>query len=201
MLDKEIRKQRESIIAKQHNGIYPVYEVFYIRSIIYAADRSEAAFQRFEIAATKADLATLTFATLQEALTHAGALSRFFWPVKKSLLTDTRGNRLREAFGLDDNSPLVCRNLRNKFEHFDEHLDSFLLQDLAGTFLPDPLVDTLNTSDTVLDNTFKLVDPEEGVCVLLGEKFEFQSIRSEVQRILSCALEMEKQGGRLKRYR
>jgi hypothetical protein len=35
--------------------------------------------------------------------------------------------------------------------------------------------------------------------VLLGEKFEFRPIRQEVQRVLSRALEMDKQGGRLQR--
>ena len=47
-LDQETRKQREALIVDQYGGIYPVYEAFYIHSIIYAAERSEAAFQRFD---------------------------------------------------------------------------------------------------------------------------------------------------------
>ncbi|MBL7406354.1 hypothetical protein INQ30_29005, partial [Escherichia coli] len=70
----------------------------------------------------------LIFATVQEALTHAGALSRFFWPVKKdSLLAAARGEKLREAFALTDASPLKWRRLRNAFEHFDEDLDRYLI--------------------------------------------------------------------------
>lgn len=82
-LDKPTRERREAVIVEQYDGIYPVYEAFYINSIIYAADRAESAFQRFESAAADAKQAALIVATIQEALTHAGALSRFFWPVKK----------------------------------------------------------------------------------------------------------------------
>lgn len=197
-LDEDARKEREAIIAKQYRGIYPVYEAFYIHSIIYAAERSEMAFQRFDEAVIGCKPAALIVATVQEALTHAGALSRFFWPVKKdNQLSAARGNRLRDAFALDETSALKWRKLRNAFEHFDEDLDRFLLEDRAGFFFPTPQVDDQTLADEAVGHIFKLVDPKHGVCVLLGEKFEFEPIRNEVRRILSRALEMDEQGGRL----
>ena len=127
-----------------------------------------------------------------------GALPRFFWPVKKDcLLAATRGKRLRDAFGFDDASPLKWRKLRNAFEHFDEELDRFLLTDRVGCFFPSPLVAEHTLADEVIGNIFKLVDPKHGICVLLGEKFEFRQIRREVQRVLARALEMDEQGSRL----
>lgn len=112
-LDEDTRKQREALIIGQFGGIYPVNEAFYIHSIIYAAERSESAFQRFEDVVAKAESAALAVATVQEALTHAGALSRFFWPVKKDgQLAAARGKRLREAFALDDKSALKWRKLQ-----------------------------------------------------------------------------------------
>ncbi|KPF56209.1 hypothetical protein [Rhizobium sp. AAP116] len=197
-LDEEIRKEREVVVAKQYSGIYPVYEAFYIQSIIYAAERSEGAFERFDDAVASSKVPALTFATVQEALTHAGALSRFFWPVKKdNQLTAARGERLRDAFGLEDTSPLKWRKLRNAFEHFDEDLDRFLLEDRVGYFFPSPRVDDHSMADDTIGNIFKLVDPTHGICVLLGAKFEFIPIRAEVKRILSRALQMDDQGGRL----
>jgi len=197
-LDEDTRKQRAALIAEQYGGVYPVYEAFYIQSIIYAAERSESAFQRFDEAATEAEAAALIVATVQEALTHTGALSRFFWPVKKdSPLAAARGKRLRAAFALEDTSPLKWRKLRNAFEHFDEDLDWFLLQDRAGCFFPGPIIDDHALADEVIGHIFKLVDPAHGICVLLGEKFEFRPIRREVQRVLARALEMDEQGGRL----
>ncbi|RWE82525.1 MAG: hypothetical protein EOS63_06840 [Mesorhizobium sp.] len=197
-LDEDTRKQRETVIAGQYGGIYPPYEAFYIQSIIYAADRSETAFKRFDEADALTAPAGLIFATVQEALTHAGALSRFFWPVKKdSQLAAARGKRLREAFKLDDTSPLKWRNLRNAFEHFDEDLDRFLLEDRVGYFFPGPVVDDQALTEETLGQIFKLVDPPHAVCVLLGQRFEFRPIRREVQRVLARAIEMDNAGARL----
>jgi hypothetical protein len=197
-LDESTQKQRETIVTEQYGGIFSAYEAFYIHSIIFAADRSEEAFQRFEKAAGASDSPEFIVASVQEALTHAGALSRFFWPMKKgSPLTAARGKRLCDAFGLDDASPLRSRNLRNGFEHFDEDLDRFLLRCPVGYFFPGPLVDDHRLDDEAITNIFKLVDPEDWVCVLLGEKFEFRPIRREVQRVLIRALAMDAHGGRL----
>jgi hypothetical protein len=197
-LDEDARKERAALITKQYCGIYPVYEAFYIQSIIYAAERSEAAFQRFDDAVAGSESATKIFATVQEALTHAGALSRFFWPVKKdNQLSAARGKRLRDAFALDNMSALKWRKLRNAFEHFDEDLDRFLLEDRAGYFFPSPQVDDQSLADDSIGHVFKLVDPGNCVCVLLGEKFEFKPIRAEVQRVLVRALEMDEHGSRL----
>lgn len=198
-MDEDVRKEREALIAREYHGIYPVYETFYIHSIIYAAERSETAFKRFDESVAAVWSPELIFATVQEALTHAGALSRFFWPIKneKSNLAVARDNKLRDAFALDDTSALKWRKLRNAFEHFDEDLDRFLLEDPAGCFFPTPLVDDQALANESIGHIFKLVDPKHGICILLGEKFEFRPIRGEVQRILSRAREMDEQGSRL----
>lgn len=197
-LDEGERSGRSDLVIERYQGIYPVNEAFYIHSIMYAAERSERAFYRFDEAVTLGKPAALIFATVQEALTHAGALSRFFWPVKKeNRLSLARGKRLRDAFGLNETSALKWRKLRNAFEHFDEDLDRFLLNDRAGCFFPGPIVDDHALADEAIGHIFKLVDPKVGVCVLLGEKFEFRPIRSEVQRILSRAIEMDERGSRL----
>lgn len=196
--DQDDRKEMRNQVARDYRGIYPIYEAFYIHSIIYAAERSETAFQRFEEAVALGKSAALIVAAVQEALTHAGALSRFFWPVKNGdQLAAARGERLRDAFALDETSALRWRKLRNAFEHFDEDLDRFLLEDRTGYFFPGPLVDDQTLADETIGHVFKLVDPKRGVCVILGEKFEFKPIRKEVQRVLSRALELNKQGGRL----
>jgi len=196
--DKNTLKERELLIASQYSGVCPIYEAFYIHSIMYAAERSEMAFQRFDEAVAASETEAAIVGAAQEGLTHAGALSRFFWPVRKeSQLAAARGARLRHAFALDDNSALKWRKLRNAFEHFDEDLDRFLLHDRVGFFFPGPKVGNQALADEAIGHIFKLVDPKQGICVLLGQKFEFIPIRSEVQRILSLALKMSKQGGRL----
>lgn len=199
MLDEATLISRAEMIVTTCGGIHPPCEAFYISSILYAAERSENAFSRFDAAVTEAAPDTQIVATVQEALTHAAALSRFFWPMKKKndLLSAARGARLRDAFGLDDASPLRGRTLRNAFEHFDEDLDRFLLGDHVGLFLPTPIVAEHALADDALSHIFKLVDPAHGICVLLGEKYEFRLIRAEVERVLALAKDMQKHGSRL----
>jgi hypothetical protein len=188
-LDVPTLKDRAALIAAEYQGIFPPFLAFYAHSIAYNAERSITAFRRFDMAVEKSAAPGLIVSTVQEALTHAGALSRFFWPVKKGdSLATARGKRLRELFSLSEASPLKSRKLRNAFEHFDEDLDRFLLHDRFGCFFPAPLVDDHTLADEVIGNIFKLVDPVHGVCVLLGKKFEFLPIRDEVHRILGRAL-------------
>ena len=54
------------------------------------------------------------------------------------------------------------------------------------------------TGGTWLDKVFKLVDPERGVCVLLGEQFEYRPIQREVERMLALAVQADANGGRLR---
>lgn len=173
-------------------------EALYIHSIIYAAERSECGFRDFD-AALEQDLEPpIVFGFIQEALTHAGGLSRFFWPVEKeNALAKARGVRLRKAFALTDASPLKWRRLRNAFEHIDADLDQFLLENNVGSFFPTPLIDDHALADEQIGKIFKLVDPEAKVCVVLGKKFEFQPIRDEVRRVLSMVHKMDENGGRL----
>jgi hypothetical protein len=197
-LDDETRKKRETLVAGQYGGIFPPYEAFYIHSVLYIAGRAIDAFSRFDAAAVQNDDPARTMATIQEALTHAAGLSRFFWPMKGSQLSASRGKRLRTAFALDDSSPLKSRRLRNSFEHFDEDLDRFLLNDPTGCFFPGPIVGDHVLADDAIGNVFRLVDVKTGTCVLLGQKFEFRPIRAEVLRVDARAVELDRLGARLR---
>lgn len=191
-------KERAALIIQDYGGILPYHEAFYIASIIYSAERADAAFRRFERTLQNSEETSQTMAAVQEALTYAGALSRFFWPMNsKNEIAVSRGQKLREAFELHDTSALRNRELRNAFEHFDERLDGYLTQDHVGYFFPAAKVDDHALADDKIGHIFKLVDPKEGICVILGQKFEFWPIKAEVQRILSLALQMDENGARL----
>ncbi|MGE0234649.1 hypothetical protein [Methylocystis sp.] len=191
-------EDRQVLIANDFGGILPYHEAFYILSIIYAAERADAAFQRFGRAYQNCENSSQAMAALQEALTHAAALARFFWPMKsKNKVTAARGKRLREAFALDDKSALADRELRNALEHFDERLDDYLVQDEVGYFLPMPIVGKHDLADDCQGHIFKLVDPESRICAILGRKFEFRSIQIETCSILDLARQMDANGSRL----
>ncbi len=198
-MDKKEKERRAAIVVKEYEGILPYFEAFYIQSIIYAATQAELAFQSYERAIKQNELPAIIFSEVQEGLAHSAALSRFFWPVKKeNALSEARGHNLREAFFLDDNSPLKSRELRNAFEHFDEDLDRFLLENDVGYFFPAPMIDDHTIADDQLGKIFKLVDPAHHICVLLGRRFDFGLIRIEVQRVLKRAQQMDREGSRLR---
>lgn len=192
--DAELRR-RESILVDQCNGIQPMCEVFYIFAIYYSADRALAALDRFWLANQISKSEAEIVSSAQEALTHSAALSRFFWPSQNSKfkkLNDARASRLRQAFSLDDSSELKSRGLRDALEHFDERLDIFLMKNIAGEMFPTPIVARHEYADNETQRFFRLVDPEQMVFVLFGEKYAFGQIMIEVSQIFSQAQDMTK---------
>lgn len=116
----------------------------------------------------------------------------------KSKVAVARGRSLREAFELDDTSALKNRELRNAFEHFDERIDEYLMQDRVGCFFPQAMIDDHTLADDKIGHIFKLVDPKCGNCVIMGRKFAFRPIHTEVQCILGLAQQMDRNGSRLR---
>ncbi len=72
---------------------------------------------------------------LQNMILHAAALSRYFWPVRKG--HEVRAKQLREVFGVTETNPLKNRDLRNEIEHFDEELEAYLSEGIAGSIFPE----------------------------------------------------------------
>ena len=72
--------------------------------------------------------------SLQNLIIQAAAISRYFWPVRKS--HEWRGLQLCNAFKIGEDSPLKSRGLWNAIEHFDEKLDKYLEGGLVGIVLP-----------------------------------------------------------------
>lgn len=202
MIDKEEREGRAKIIVESSNGIYPPFEAFYIHSLLYSAARSLEAFDRYDHYKNSDVTAEDLISIVQEAVGHAAALSRFFWPspqAKKGksnyqTLIEARGKKLRLAFGLDESSPLYDRELRNAWEHFDERLDAYLLEHEAGMFFPLCIVDSHKIADDSIGHIFKLLDPKKECLVLMGRKYFFSPIRKEVLRIKNDCLRFDKQG-------
>lgn len=190
---KEHKQGRERVLVDEYSGIVPLHEVFYLQSLLYVANAADAAFSRFEAALANNNQDAVIVATVQEALTHAAALSRFFWSAAKTEVASARAAKLRIAFDMDG-SPLQDRRLRNALEHFDERLDDFLMKEPVGMFFPGSLVGEHQMADEPVGQVFKLVDPSAMIFVILGEKFDFGSIHDEVVRLLAKIHEFDQRG-------
>ena len=193
MADPEIEK-RKKMVLEQSEGIWPMFEAFYLESIILTAETATAAFQRYDEALLKSDSSVIA-ATLQEALVHSASLSRFFWPSPRDRtgVAIARGGKLRSTFGLKDDSPLQNRGLRDALEHFDERLDEFLLEEHVGNFFPTPVIADASLTDAHLLHVFRLVDPKKEIFVLFGKPYKFGPLRKEVEVVLKSAREMSGQ--------
>ena len=176
-------------------GIYPPYEIFYLLEIIKLCERFGVCYNDFvdQIEAEKTDSALFS---LQEALSYAAALSRFFWPVdKRAPFPQARGQKLRQSFGLDDTSVLKDRSLRNALEHFDENLDEYLLGNVVGQYVRSFVGSAAEV--VAPSKVIRLLDPETEVFYLLGTGFSFASIRDAVGDLFARAIELDGNGARL----
>ena len=205
ILNIKEKERRAKLVSDDYDGIVPYCEAFYIHSIMYSAQRCLESFDKYNKLKNEEVSPEYLICILQEAVGHAAALSRYFWPSpggKKNEpnqrnLKENRGKKLCRAFGLDKTSALYNRDLRNAWEHFDERLDFYLLENDSGYFFPNCLVDNHALADDPTGHIFKLLDPEAECLVLMGKKYFFIPIYEEVLRIFNMAKEAESKGGRL----
>jgi hypothetical protein len=181
---------------KNQGGILPMFEAFYLESIVYAAERALSAFERFDEAYARGDQDNLAVANVQEALTHIGELSRIFWPSRDNGISSDRGEKLRLAFSLGDDSPLKNRSLRDTLEHFDERLDIYLKQFPVGQIIPSSIVEMISAVPKPV-RAFRLLDPHSSTFVVLDEVYEFGSLCESTKAILQKAREKLENGARL----
>lgn len=207
-MDLEERERRAKICAEEHGGLLCYVEAFYVQSIIYSASRCLDALTRYDtLKEDENTSADVLVSLVQEAVGHSAALSRYFWPSPQgskkrpnlAVLKEERGKTLRQAFLLDENSPLFSRDLRNAWEHFDERLDDYFLENEAGYFFPGPILDTHQLADDPVGHVFKLLDVKEECLVLLGRKYFFSPIRVAVQEVFELAVNSQSRGLRIQR--
>lgn len=182
---KEMENRIDTII-RDYDGILPYFREFYKIQIQYTGYRAISSFKKMRISLMFNANNEESFSLLQEALSHAGALSRLFWPPKNAgRLATARGISLCKAVGLTDASPLHNRDLRNSIEHFDERMDKYLMRIDAGQFFATPIIGSIDSVDDGYQHVFKLIDFDRGVCIVLGEAFNYGEIEVEISRILN----------------
>jgi len=196
--------RRANAVIESCGGIVPYAEVFYIQSLLYSSARTLESFEEYE-ELLRADVeAAYLVSVVQEAIGHAAALSRYFWPsglgrapqeIKE--LRKKRAEKLRQKYNLSEESPLRKRSLRDTWEHFDEKLDVYLLENDAGHFFPSPIVASHELADDPTSKIFKLLDTEAQCLVLLGKKFFFGPIKDEVQKVFNRSKPTNERNGRL----
>jgi hypothetical protein len=187
--------------------IWPPYEAFYIRSMMFNAQSARRSITQINAVlhvvaenSPEDPVSALPvfhlLGELQNLVLQSAALSRYFWPARSA--HDWRGAQLRRAFGVSDESPLRSRDLRNALEHFDEQLDIYLEKRVVGRVLPE-YVGPFVEQEGVPVHLFRAYYVDTGVFELLGKRYEVQPLARELGRIYEELRHMESDGGRLVR--
>jgi hypothetical protein len=186
-------------------AIFPLYEVFYIESLLFNTTSALASATWFSselnrLAASDTDEVDETFNSedmldnLQNIIVQGAAVSRYFWPVRSG--HEARAEQLRAAFDVDDASPLRSRDLRNAIEHFDERLDKYLAEGIVGRIVPH-YFGTTQPSGGVPLHLFRGYYLDVGEFELLGDRFVVQSLVDELSSLHAKLRFCLENGGRL----
>ena len=185
--------------------IFWVYEAFYIEAMIAcvksALDSAELISSAY--GGKESNLTETQFLDcFQNIIQQAAAISRYFWPSpshrsKHIELHRRRGALLRAALKVGDDNPLKYRNLRNRIEHFDENLDIYLQQPVAGSFIPAYVGPS--TPPEAPSHYLRAFFTDVGVFEVLGERYAMQPLYDELDRLHALLLECMSNGYRLLR--
>ena len=123
---------------------------------------------------------------LQNAIIHAGAVSRHFWPSKgkgaAARKTLARGALLRRKLEIEDSNPLADRRLRNAIEHFDERLDAYLINGIVGIIVPHYVGQSFEPSG-VPGHIFRAFYTDSLVFEIIGERYEIPPLIDALHRL------------------
>ena len=182
--------------------IFPPFEAFYISSLLFCTESAlSSASAVMKLLAENKD-GKFEFPPqpaldqLQNIANQGAAISRYFWPSESKY--DKRGKALREAFDVRDSSPLRSRKLRNMVEHFDEYLDKFLKECLAGQIIPD-YFGPKPPEDRGPLKFFRAFFTTTGEFEILGQIFPLQPIVDEIGRVHHKLVECDNNGSRFPR--
>jgi hypothetical protein len=186
--------------------IWPPFQAFYIQSMLFNSTsavrsiaRLESIFGKLPERPTHDDILRLPTKAilneLQNMVLQSAALSRYFWPIRNG--HEARGKRLREAFDMNDSSPLFNRDLRNALEHFDERLDKYVSCGVVGYVFPE-YVGAKPEDDGVPGHFFRAYFVDSGEFRLLNEEFKMQPLADELLFVHHHLTTLDQSGGMLR---
>jgi hypothetical protein len=187
--------------SKEEFEIYGYQEIFYIVSLLFCTESALRSAVRVADLLGQHEGGRYKFPPqpaldeLQNIALQGAGMSRFFWPADKKY--DKRGEILRKAFAVTEQSPLRSRDLRNRMEHYDEYLDDYLKTCIAGQFIPD-YFGLKPPDDRGPLRVLRAFFTNTGEFEIFGSVFPMQPIVDEIRRIHELLIKFEKAGGRLR---
>lgn len=187
--------------------IWPPYEVFYIECIKTASLNAIESWEALNEIVSNENLlktnATDTVDLAENIVNQAGIISKYFFPPvdekkSKNLIHKLRGEKLRETFKIDETNELSDRTFRNYIEHFDEKLDLFLNQAIAGNIIPPKSIFWTSESISEVTYVFKAYIISEFKFISLNEQIVLPKLVEEIYKVYIKSIEFIDNGGRLR---
>jgi len=122
-----------------------------------------------------------------EAFLNATAnLSKAFWPNQDRAHPVDR-KPLRDSLGVSEPSPLQIRKMRNHFEHFDERLEQWWVDDPNHNIVDHNIMPRSYIAGLPDISFFRMLDPSTGDVMFWSDSYNLPSIVKEIERLLPIA--------------
>lgn len=179
--------------------IYPVYQVFYIESIKSSAQSAIDSWEQINSIVTDSELLKTEAIRLidlsENIVNQSGIISRYFFPSRdnrnsdKNRIHQLRGEKLKTIYSIEKDNVLANRKFRNYIEHFDENLDQFFNQPVAGQIIPKTIY--WNSSDiNSVTYLFKAYVVQDFKFISLSQEIELPKLVEEIYRIYNLSLDI-----------
>jgi hypothetical protein len=125
--------------------------------------------------------------SVQGFLVAAANVSKLLWPIKKSS-REFRAD-MRQALGISDNSLLNDRKFRDRFEHFDERLESWASSSERDMYVDQNIAESIDTLGPLLGelNLLRNFDLAAFAVTFYGEYYAIISIAEELEQVAERA--------------
>lgn len=182
--------------------IYPVYQIFYIECIKSSTESAISSWEKINSIISDSELLKkegITLIDLSENIVNqAGIISRYFFPSRdyrnpeKDKIHQLRSEKLKNLYVIDNNNILTNRKFRNHIEHFDENLDKFLNNPIAGNIIPRTIFWRSSDINSVM-HLFKAYVIQDYKFISLNEEIELLKLMEEIYRIYNLCLDILEQ--------
>lgn len=205
-MTKSNENQTVLIEGQEQWKIHPPYELFYIECIKTASLNAIKSWEAInEIVSDEKLLKSNAIDTVDFAeniVNQAGIISKYFFPPRnegqKNLIHKLRGEKLRDAFKIDDTHILKDRTFRDFIEHFDEKLDLFLNKSVAGNFIPPKAIYWTSKDIDEVTIVFKAYIISEFKFISMNKEISLLTLVKEIYNVYNQCIEFIDNGGRLK---
>jgi len=139
------------------------------------------AFDDLECSLCSADQEAAWYA-IQGFLVSVGNISKLLWPKIEKI--PGRGEALRKALDIADDSPISPRTFRNHFEHFDERIETWVAAQETSNLVDSNIVPREMVAGLPEAAFLRNLDPTTLVLSFRGDEYDLRKVSEDVRDLV-----------------